>query len=582
MKYRAKILIKKSPQKPVMPVNKKFAVVSQKGNSGKAMPIRKSLLPINIRNPKLDWNNDEITPKIIEAFENLEIWKYKKPKKKYPYAKKKIHLIHWWFKDRSNLVLSDLEKFHFSMLWLADFDNKFDEIHFNVALDNDTKEARDFITKSIKELTKNGKADVKIEFRKNSKNTGEFETWVKMLDFVSKADSIIFYSHFKGAKYNDASKILDIKYWCYLMYQGCLMDGWDSALKTLEDNYSYGAISSCAKSGPFKKDVDMIRNSLEADGIKNDGIHYTGTFYFWNGEMCKKYFAKNNIKLTKNKLLGIKGIRMNFLSETLSSNLTGNARTYFGDRSDAGITNMYKMYTYNKYGKYIEKFRNLYKDNNRSKNICYTVIINGYDDLKNPQVISPACRYICFSDDNLKSYVWEIHKIPDELKTVDAKKQSRIIKVMPQKYLPEHEWSMYIDGNITINTDPVKFISDVCDNNIFSIPLHFKRTCLYDEGDVVTSFSIDSKDVVSAQMKRYRDEGFPQNYGLNENNLLVRKNDKAVNKVNEMWANEILKGSYRDQLSLRYCLWKLDFEINNLPATIVRQSKYFTYNQHKK
>ena len=52
MKYRSKILIKDKQRKQVMPVNNKFAVVSRKGNNGKVIPTRKSVLPINIVDPK--------------------------------------------------------------------------------------------------------------------------------------------------------------------------------------------------------------------------------------------------------------------------------------------------------------------------------------------------------------------------------------------------------------------------------------------------------------------------------------------------------------------------------------------------
>ena len=42
------------------------------------------------------------------------------------------------------------------------------------------------------------------------------------------------------------------------------------------------------------------------------------------------------------------------------------------------------------------------------KNVCYTVITNNYDTLKDPLVVSKDWRYVCFSDRGFKSKVWEL------------------------------------------------------------------------------------------------------------------------------------------------------------------------------
>ena len=58
-------------------------------------------------------------------------------------------------------------------------------------------------------------------------------------------------------------------------------------------------------------------------------------------------------------------------------------------------------------------------------------------------------------------------------------------------------------------------------------------------------------------MSRYRDEGFPRQFGLYETNVVLRKhNEPLVGKVDVDWWREIDSGSRRDQLSLTYVLWK--------------------------
>ena len=51
----------------------------------------------------------------------------------------------------------------------------------------------------------------------------------------------------------------------------------------------------------------------------------------------------------------------------------------------------------------------------------------------------------------------------------------------------------------------------------------------------------------------------PKNFGLYETNIFYRSlRDERVNKLMNMWANELINNSHRDQLSLTYCIWKLN------------------------
>ena len=98
-------------------------------------------------------------------FETLEIWKEPKKIIEYPSVYTKIHLIHWYFESRKELKLTDIEKFHFTMLNMSDFDNKFNEIHFNIALDDiNNEEQKTFINDQIKESTRYGIAKITTQY----------------------------------------------------------------------------------------------------------------------------------------------------------------------------------------------------------------------------------------------------------------------------------------------------------------------------------------------------------------------------------------------------------------------------------
>ena len=91
----------------------------------------------------------------------------------------------------------------------------------------------------------------------------------------------------------------------------------------------------------------------------------------------------------------------------------------------------------------------------------------------------------------------------------------------------------------------------------------------------------DTAEHINPQIQRYREEGFPERYGLTQNNIIVRKhNTKECIDLMERWWKEVVNGSYRDQLSLMYVLWKSPCtNINQLPSNTCH-SKYFSWVAH--
>ena len=59
--------------------------------------------------------------------------------------------------------------------------------------------------------------------------------------------------------------------------------------------------------------------------------------------------------------------------------------------------------------------------------------------------------------------------------------------------------------------------------------------------------------------KNNNNENFPDNNGLSENCLIVRKHNElsCINFMND-WFDEIKYNSHRDQLSFNYILWKYE------------------------
>jgi len=202
------------------------------------------------------------------------------------------------------------------------------------------------------------------------------------------------------------------------------------------------------------------------------------------------------------------------------------------------------------------------------KIIVYSVNTGGYDEFRNPEVYDPNIRYILFTDNKyFKSNIWEVCHIDFITEDLDNRKKARYIKTNPHKVLPQHDVSIWIDhcykprfNNAETLLKQIKF------NNTVMSYKHDVRNCIYDESEVIKKERLDYVDIVNKQMERYRSEGFPEKYGLFDSGFTIRKNSDEVNRFNDIWWNEILNNSSRDQLSQVYSSWKSGVEIS--PITV--------------
>ncbi|MFQ5759766.1 MAG: glycosyltransferase, partial [Acidiferrobacterales bacterium] len=219
----------------------------------------------------------------------------------------------------------------------------------------------------------------------------------------------------------------------------------------------------------------------------------------------------------------------------------------------------------------------------RKRIAVYTTIVDGYDEPKFPEVISPHCDYICFTDQTIGNPgVWQLHGI--DYFNVDPTRIARYIKTHPHTYLPEYDWSIWVDANLLIHSDLAELVFGIPDNTLFATFQHPHRECLYKEAEEVIRRQLDDAGLVRQQVERYHQDGYPEGVGLAETNVVVRRhNHPTVVAVNTDWWREIENGSRRDQLSLNYVVWKRNLHLGNIaPRGIsVRNDERFTRFQHK-
>lgn len=197
--------------------------------------------------------------------------------------------------------------------------------------------------------------------------------------------------------------------------------------------------------------------------------------------------------------------------------------------------------------------------------VVYTVIFGKYDKVSQPQYTDSKTDYYIVTDMDLPDGgIWKKcnPRLYTELSGLSQQEKSRFFKMHPELLFKDYDYSIYIDGNITIRQDLTPIIAAMENKGkIFCLHRHSARDCIYEEGKAVYALGRAGFREVSRQLSRYRKEGMPRHFGLFENNVIARKhNEKACIKIMDTWWNEYHNGCKRDQLSFMYALWKNGYD----------------------
>jgi hypothetical protein len=201
--------------------------------------------------------------------------------------------------------------------------------------------------------------------------------------------------------------------------------------------------------------------------------------------------------------------------------------------------------------------------------VVYTAITAGYDALKEqPHAAVNGADFVAFLDQPCESETWRSYPIHRGF--ADPTRNAKIHKILSHRYLPTAEYTLWIDGSVTIAAArSLQHLIDAClaecDLAVFS---HRYRTCVYQEASVCLERRLDAPEVIWQQICRYTADGFPANAGLGECSVILRRQTPAVRAFNEAWWEEIANGSRRDQLSFDYVARKHGLRYATFPGTI--------------
>lgn len=208
--------------------------------------------------------------------------------------------------------------------------------------------------------------------------------------------------------------------------------------------------------------------------------------------------------------------------------------------------------------------------NSKHKIAIYTCITGDYDAVEEPIVVEDSCDYYLYTNNKeIKSDIWTVKEIPDEIIKMNDNNNAKInryIKMHPKELFEKYDYAIYIDGNIKLISTISSFIDNINSKTGLAIHKHCVNNCIFDEIKTCRAYGKGNYKNLKIQAQRYKKEGFPENYGMFECNVLVSdlNNNKSIEIFNEWW-NEYLKSeSMRDQIALPYVLWKNKIQVEDI------------------
>jgi len=229
-----------------------------------------------------------------------------------------------------------------------------------------------------------------------------------------------------------------------------------------------------------------------------------------------------------------------------------------------------------------------------NQNVIYTAIFGDYEGLL-PQKPIAGWDFVCFTDNtSLKAFPWQIRLIEPPVPG-DYTRSNRYLKINPHLFFPDHEISIFVDGNVLVVGNLDRLIKTVLRDHTMPCFDHGQakpdpRSCIYAEYNCLKQLAEqqgihkDDPKVRERHIDFLRAEQYPEHNGLIVGTVLVRRHRNLhLISVMEDWWHMVKTYSKRDQLSFNYVAWKHEFSYGVIPGDVRRGNGYFyMLGKHRK
>jgi len=188
--------------------------------------------------------------------------------------------------------------------------------------------------------------------------------------------------------------------------------------------------------------------------------------------------------------------------------------------------------------------------------VVYSAITGGYDEVVDD-------GRVVLLDDDIKIGANEEMGFRGNVDNLRAKHP----KVLPHLYFPEYEYSVWIDGNVSLKVEPEELVETFLEGVDWAVAKHYNNDCAYREGEICMKVGRGTRELIVKQMVDLYDAGFPRKFGLWENCMLIRRHGE-VKEFSEAWWGNILRGSERDQISFPFTVWQKGLKFRQIDINV--------------
>ncbi len=182
-----------------------------------------------------------------------------------------------------------------------------------------------------------------------------------------------------------------------------------------------------------------------------------------------------------------------------------------------------------------------------------TAIISGRDTLKRQRRLQDADLIAFLDVEDSCPGSWTVRAACAT--SQDPVRNARNHKVLLHHWLPEAEYSLWIDGNVTLTCEgrlgmlAERYLRDA-DLAVFR---HRVRSCVYEEAAACIAQKKDDPTLIERQIERYRADGYPPLNGLAETAVVFRRHSQRIARFCE--TRETRSPEARVETSCRLTTW---------------------------
>ncbi len=220
------------------------------------------------------------------------------------------------------------------------------------------------------------------------------------------------------------------------------------------------------------------------------------------------------------------------------------------------------------------------------KKVCvYTCITGSYDDVKEfKEFKEKNIDYILFTNNKeLKSDFWKVVYIEND--GLDNIRLNRKIKILGHELINNnYDYSVYIDGSISLRKPITEFIKNCCDFDKYDLIgfRHSMRDCIYVEGKACLKYMKEEKKQIIKEMDYIKSKNYPEHNGLMENTIFAKNlKSEKVKETCKLWFDMVMDYSCRDQLSFCFCAYQTKLKYKLLDMNVF-DNEYFINVPHKR